>query len=62
MYGAYPQGIYDYLAEARPERLITYTVNGEPRTVNYSYRVGLELDSAVDRDMIVPFPHPRPPE
>jgi hypothetical protein len=32
--------------ESRQEGTIEYTENGEPKKVDYSYRIGLQLDSS----------------
>lgn len=40
--------------ESRREGTVQYTENGETKTANYSYRIGLELVSSTGRDLICP--------
>lgn len=37
--------------ETRDEGTVEYTVNGDPKIANYSYRVGLEFETAIGRDI-----------
>lgn len=40
--------------ESRREGTVQYTENGEAKTADYSYRIGLELVSSTGRDLICP--------
>jgi hypothetical protein len=44
--------------ESRREGTVQYIENGESETINYSYRIGLELTSATGRDLPCPGQEP----